>query len=120
MHSWMVCGSRRGTGIVRHREFLVVVAGLVWPAATPAPAATSWISRAAKPSRPGRPAAVTAAVRSCIAPPRLVRLSCACGRFMFLLLFVVWALVVHPLRSGCRFGGSQTRWRGADAVLDEH
>ena len=33
MHSWMVCGSRRGVVIVRRREFVVVGAGLFWPAA---------------------------------------------------------------------------------------
>jgi hypothetical protein len=50
----MVCGSRRGVVIVRRREFVVVGAGLFWPAATFAPAATCWMNRPARPSLPGR------------------------------------------------------------------
>lgn len=38
IQSWMVYGSRRGVGIVRRREFVVLAAGLFWPAATRAPA----------------------------------------------------------------------------------
>jgi hypothetical protein len=41
-------------GIVRCREFALVAAGLSWPAAALAPAAMSWMSRAARPSWPGR------------------------------------------------------------------
>jgi hypothetical protein len=46
--------SRRGVVIVRRREFVVVGAGLFWPAATLAPAATCWMDRPARPSPPGR------------------------------------------------------------------
>jgi hypothetical protein len=38
MQSWMMCGSRRGVVIGRHREFVVVAAGLFRPAVTRAPA----------------------------------------------------------------------------------
>jgi len=50
----MVCGSRRGVGIVRRREFVVVGAGLSWSAATLAPGVTCWMNRLARPSLPGR------------------------------------------------------------------
>jgi hypothetical protein len=44
MHSWMVCGSRRGMVIVRRREFVVVATGLFWPGAMRAPALRAAIS----------------------------------------------------------------------------
>src|SRR5690348_824795 len=53
MHSWMVCGTRRGVVLVRHRELVIMGAGLSWPDVTLAPAARSWLNHAARPSRPG-------------------------------------------------------------------
>jgi hypothetical protein len=41
--------------IGRRRKFVIVGAGLLWPAATLAPAATCWVDRPARLSPPGRP-----------------------------------------------------------------
>ena len=40
--------------MVRRREFVVVAAGLFWPAATLASAARCWVNRPVRPSLPGR------------------------------------------------------------------
>src|SRR5215469_237313 len=95
-HSWMVCGSSRGMVIVRRRGFAVAGAGQFWPAPTFTAVAGSWIE-----------------------PPRLERLVCACRLFIVSSAFRYLRLEA-PLRSGCRLGGPEPRWRGADAVLDEH
>src|SRR5689334_20174735 len=96
MHSWMVCGRRKGAVMEGRRAFAVTGAGRFWPAATVAAAARSWIE-----------------------PPRVESLVCACRLFMVSSAFRCSRFGSAPLNRVAVLAGLSHGGR-AGAVLDEH